>query len=178
MVELARVQALDQIEEKHYASLFEGHQNIDRVLKIGIAFCGKMMVCAHRENSINNLAELTEVSVCYGFDESKLRAPKPKRQVKRSASSEAFVVEEDEDDEEEISRPTTTQKRIKVAGTTAPQDTPADDAILLVEEDDIDNEKKRKHPQQKSPSSSLFKQAKKAQAPSNDSPGDKPPALK
>lgn len=91
---LARDEALGQIDEKHYASELTGYAHVKRVVKIGLAFSGKMLVCAYCDHSIDNPRDATEVQLCYGFNESQLRPAKSTKQkrVKRQSSDERLYL--------------------------------------------------------------------------------------
>lgn len=91
---LARDEALAQIDEKHYARVFTGYAHVKRVVKIGLAFSGKMLVSAYCYHSIDNPRDATNVHLCYGFNETQLRPaklPKQKR-VKRQSSNELLYL--------------------------------------------------------------------------------------
>jgi hypothetical protein len=114
--EMSRDEALKQINDRQYEEALAGIDHVRRVLRLGIAFTGKKLVCAYTVSDVgHDLEEVeNEVNFSYGLSNS----PDPKRRKKakddqdeqlEESSYEPMVEDagnepDDEDNEHEIKK--------------------------------------------------------------------------
>jgi hypothetical protein len=164
---LAKDEALSQIEDRHYTHAFDDYPHITRVVKIGVAFASKMMVCAFRFNEIGQITAQTEVTLCYGFNEKQLKLIKVKKpRLKRQPSDEDLFIPATDS--------ATKSKASKNAKTSALEEVEEDELLMvgLEEEAAIEDEEELVEAQQsdKKRLKSVFFDSKKPESESSNQP--------